>query len=462
MVVICLDSVRKDYFDQHAPRLRHAADLVYEQCRAASSWSVPSHASMLTGTLPSEHGVHTYNRDFTALDRSETWLEATGHDTVAVSANLYASSKFGFDTLFDEMIEVSRHHRYADGLNVRNFYYASDADGAQMYAKFFQAALSHNNPIKSLANGVLARLKTFTESHGVSDLIDDGATAVYREAKVALRERDIPTMMFINVMDAHLPLKPFVGYSRLEHSVPWGWTTSDTDLWAVIENPSDHETYIRNLRELYSCVIHYLDRKTLNFIRDIERITERETTVIVTADHGENLGYESEGRLVGHKSSMSEGLLHVPFMIFNAPSTGATEQYLSHLRLGDYVTKMSNGKLPDLTESAISAELIGMGGGSDPPSNMETSYWNRMIRCLYNGNTKFEWDSLGNATRYRLNESADMQQNEHEPFSPPPELASKFFSDNIETCKRQSREGSAVEDSVGEATAERLADLGYM
>jgi len=52
VVVICLDTVRKDYFDRYAPRLQDRADVIYDQCRAVSSWSVPSHASMFDRGAP--------------------------------------------------------------------------------------------------------------------------------------------------------------------------------------------------------------------------------------------------------------------------------------------------------------------------------------------------------------------------------------------------------------------------
>src|SRR6056297_3190608 len=101
VVLLCLDSVRKDFFDEYAPRLRERADLEFDQCRAASGWSVPSHASMMTGTLPHQHGIHVYNRDFSGLHRDETWLgELPRHRALGASANVYASDAFGFDGVF--------------------------------------------------------------------------------------------------------------------------------------------------------------------------------------------------------------------------------------------------------------------------------------------------------------------------------------------------------------------------
>jgi len=93
IVLLCLDTVRKDFFDEYAPRLVDRADIVYDGCRAASSWSAPSHASMFTGQLPSEHGVHAYQRDFSVIDREDTFLgELPDYQALGASANVWAGS----------------------------------------------------------------------------------------------------------------------------------------------------------------------------------------------------------------------------------------------------------------------------------------------------------------------------------------------------------------------------------
>lgn len=112
VVLVVLDTVRKNTFDEYAPRLRRRSDLSFEQCRAASSWSVPSHASIFTGELPSEHGIHAESFDadfsFASVDPESTFLgRLPGHRTVGVSANAYVNSTFGFDALFDEFHDFS-------------------------------------------------------------------------------------------------------------------------------------------------------------------------------------------------------------------------------------------------------------------------------------------------------------------------------------------------------------------
>lgn len=74
--LIIIYTVRKDYFDEHARRLRELADIEFERCSAPSSWSISSHASMFAGELPHRHGVPTYNPDNDHLD--STFLDDLG------------------------------------------------------------------------------------------------------------------------------------------------------------------------------------------------------------------------------------------------------------------------------------------------------------------------------------------------------------------------------------------------
>jgi predicted AlkP superfamily pyrophosphatase or phosphodiesterase len=67
VILLVLDTVRKDYFDEYASQIQSLSDVSFSQCRTASSCSVPSHASILTGELPHEHGQHSTNVDYTQI-----------------------------------------------------------------------------------------------------------------------------------------------------------------------------------------------------------------------------------------------------------------------------------------------------------------------------------------------------------------------------------------------------------
>jgi arylsulfatase A-like enzyme len=64
---------------------------------------------------------------------------------------------------------------------------------------------------------------------------------------------------------------------------------------------------LRRFRALYAASVDYLNRQVSAFVRDL-LATAPETTVVVTADHGENLADDAE-RLFDHVSSLSEAVL---------------------------------------------------------------------------------------------------------------------------------------------------------
>lgn len=71
------------------------------------------------------------------------------------------------------------------------------------------------------------------------------------------------------------------------------------------------------------------------WINEIEQITEGKTTFIITSDHRENLGYESDKYNFNYLTSLTEAILHVPLILINPPSDypETIEKIASHLDL---------------------------------------------------------------------------------------------------------------------------------
>ena len=461
IVLICLDCVRKDSFDAQAKRLGSLTSVSFDQCRAASSWSVPSHASMMTGELPHRHGIHTHNRDFSSLERDDTFLgELSGHDAIGVSANAWASSDFGFDVAFDEFCNIARSHRFPRGINARRFA-GGDGDGASIYVDFLKAILNHDYPAKSLANGVLAQIQEASEFLPIPSPIDDGCKIVLREALERTRAAAEPYFLFINLMDAHEPLHPIWGYGLSSSSVPLSWQSTERTVWDLMNNTDDrtHEEYWANRRTVYAAAIDYLDRRLARFVRRLLDESRRETTVIVTADHGENLGSHKDCYLANHKSGLTEGLLHVPFSVINPPSgyMPREKQYFSHLELRRLIAGLSTGETPDVFAERVPAELVGMSAGPEPPNDRD--WWDRMMRCVYDGQQKMVWDSLGKCEMYSLNADRPGWQRKVGDFDGIPSWTDEFFTADIRSYK----ESTATSQPKPDATMEqRLRDLGYM
>ena len=469
VVLLVLDTVRKDYFDEYAPRLRALSDVSFEQCRAASSTSVPSHASIITGELPHQHGIHSFNPDYTGLTRADTFLGGLpDHRTFGVSANTFAGSSFGFDGVFDEFTDVSWTRRFPDGMDVKEFAMTTEASGVGFYTDFLKTAIERDHTLKTTANAGLAQLDVLSSHLPFPRLLDDGAATALKTARRQVTDSAEPFFLFVNLMDAHTPHQHVLGYDRSLHDVPNSWSSiNDLDQWAITLNGADgHETDVDRFRQLYAASIDYLDRKVAAFVEAVREGTDGETRFVVTADHGENLGYDADGGMFGHKSSLTEALLHVPLYVVNPPDGYAERErgYFSHLELGRLIAGLARGETPDVFAERVPAELIGTTNVPEI-SDRERAYWRRMIRCVYDGERKVTWDSLGETVAYTLDHSKPCWQALSSDGDAPvsvPGWAGRFFTEEMGPYKRRFDSTADVYVDVDEFTKDRLESLGYL
>lgn len=120
VILISIDTLRADhlhcygYEREASPNIDKLARgaIVFENAISQSAWTLPSHASMLTGLLPSEHGLVYYtgeglkkNDMVGRLDSSLTTLpqilKKYGYSTISYNASGWVSKVFGLDAGFD-------------------------------------------------------------------------------------------------------------------------------------------------------------------------------------------------------------------------------------------------------------------------------------------------------------------------------------------------------------------------
>lgn len=483
VALIVLDTVRKDYFDEYAPRLQRRSDTSFEQCRAASSWSVPSHTSIFTGDLPSEHGVHAETFD-SSFDFSQFALEETffgdlpEHRTVGFSANSYINSHFGADALFDEFHDFSigshtAESLFAEGVTVQEYMESTDEPNAlKRYVGFLRQCLEHEYPAKSVSNGVwaIAGPKVKALPIPIPELVDDGASVISDRAAETAERIDEPWFFFANYMDAHTPLRNLIQHDRSLHAVPNSWSSTQINKWELNKDELATEEYTQNYRDVYGASIDYLDRRVSDLVDRLQAATDRETTVVVVSDHGHNLGYEADGGLFHHTSSMSEGVMHTPLEILNAPEGyPATETRLfSQLDLGELLVRIAYERDldEDMFPKRIPAETIGLLGGDNRTwgrefTDAEFAWWNRMVRCVYEGTTKREWNSVGDRIEYRLDPDRPSWQEEVASDVDVPQADLDLFETGVDAYKRTVSAESQDTD-FDEEVADRLEQLGYL
>jgi len=219
---------------------------------------------------------------------------------------------------------------------------------------------------------------------------------------------------------------------------------------------------VEHHRDLYAAATEYLDRVVDDLVDWLHANTNKETTVVVTADHGENLGYEADRRLFAHRSGLTEGLLHVPLLVLNPPEEmdQTVNEYVSQLRLGELLTGLATGTVPDVTDDVIPAERIGFNVPMNPNATPLRDE-DRAIRVAYEGEVKYQWDSLGNRCHYRLNRDRPSWQQPDTEDVDIADYESTLFGVPIEEYRQRAETSTDRTASVDDSIEQRLADLGY-
>lgn len=480
VVLLVLDTVRKDVFDEYATRLRAASGSSFEQARAGSSWSVPSHTTIFTGQLPHTHGGHAESFDstfsFAEIDRGETFLgDLPEYRTVGVSANSYMNRAFGFDSHFDAFSDFSigshiHESLFTEGMAVTEYLSGTDEPSAtKRYLGFLRACVDHDRPLKSVANGVWSQVGPAVKQLPVPEIVDDGAQNIAHTARDHARADEEPLFLFANMMDAHTPLRNLLQFDQSLHSVPNDWSSNEFDKWELNKEGATTPEYARNYRQLYAAAVEYLDRVVVDLIDDIQRATDRETTFVIVSDHGHNLGHDADDGLFHHTGSMTEGIMHTPCEIINPPAgyPDTVSEHFSHLSLGDLLVRLARGEPfeDDLTDEWIPAETVGL-LGTDPTwgrefTDEEFTHWNRMIRCAYHENTKVQWNSLGECYEFELDPDRPSWQRQSSDETTPVSQATALFEEELTEYKQQAT-ADTQDLAFDESVADQLQQLGYL
>jgi arylsulfatase A-like enzyme len=461
LIFIVLDSVRQDFYDKFAHRIQKQADVSFAHAHAPSGWSTPSHASMFTGKLPYQHGIHTYSQSFKSLSTDQVFTTDLPHTTLGVTANVYAGTPYGFNRFFDTLIDIDPIRRFPDGLDPREIQH--DGFSAGKYLRAVGHSFRHEHPIDSLRNEGIFFLEMLGSLLPIPKPLDDSGNAVVRNARQLIDQTEEPWFMFINMMDAHIPLQPFYGLKHSLHNANYNWNSGQYDVWELFQKNRQEITEYWNTREsLYGAYIDYIDQIVADFANDVmEFASKTETTVVITADHGENHAEPAANGLANHKSSLAEPLLHVPLTVLNAPAgASAPDKLVSLTDLPTLLTALAHGDWEDIGNRTITAEVMGLSDGPDPPDDMRGQF-NRAIRTAIRGNTKITWDSLGDVREYKVDRSQPNWQMEIDPPATLPDWATEQFDVPLEGALAKAQ-SMATTHEVSDAVNSRLQDLGYV
>jgi arylsulfatase A-like enzyme len=313
-------------------------------------------------------------------------MNDAGYSTAGVSANPFAGPMTGFDRQFDEF-HYTLIPQNQDGVDIKRLIQdtpSADSKLGFVYKSLsiLRAVASHENPIASSYN-VARRLiniltDTFPFLHHVPHPLFHPFTAYsYSPESNTTRIRDIiaeqateapPFFIFTNYMDTHRPYYPSAQYQRAvlgrelryaeikhlnsETANPQGFTEA-------VANGTVDEDDVETLRKLYTATVMEVDDHIRDLISELDTQGIRDQTlVVVTADHGEDLGEDTPwGRYMGHMGSVSDNLLRVPLLVIHPSLSGdVVSQYTSLKDLFTLFTELPTDD--ELTNQTVIESLV--------------------------------------------------------------------------------------------------------
>ncbi len=342
VLLIVLDTVRADrlslygYLRDTSPNLARLArrGVTFKNARSTASWTLPSHASMMTGRWPHQTSARLHG----PLDRAHPTLAAF------LSGNGYSTAGFVANTTYCGA---------ETGLN-HGFVHYEDHDLSPL-GILRTSAVGQDLIWRSLVtvNGWLGgRLQ--------SELRKDAARISGDLLAWTDRERNGPFFAFLNFFDTHTPY--LLPEGARHHFGIKPETSADLltlDRWFTLDKQNRPPRDRQLASDAYDDCLAYLDSQIGSLFDRLDRRGLLENTVvIITADHGESFG---EHELFCHASSLYDSEIHVPLIAILPGHEHAGESVDLPVSLRD---------LP-----ATISDLIGLGESSPFPGQSLSRYW---------------------------------------------------------------------------------------
>jgi arylsulfatase A-like enzyme len=293
VLLVVLDTVRSDhvssngYYRQTTPHLDQIANqgVSFENAYSTSSYSLPSHASLMTGKNVFEHGIEWETSKALAKKPYPTIAESMrnlGYRTGGFSANIFwVSREQGFNRGF---------------LHYEDFYQTledmlSGPFFSRVYKKLFYSKLM----------GVDVPGRRYSPDINKSVL-----NWVKKDSKK-------PFFVFVNYMDAHDPYLPPEPYRSMFSNQENPGGILNTEFGRIDPKLSPDQAQAE--MDAYDGAIAYVDQHLGELVTGLEQQSGGNLLVVITSDHGEAFG---EHGTYLHSLSLYREEIGVP-LVFYAP-----------------------------------------------------------------------------------------------------------------------------------------------
>jgi len=332
VLVIVIDTLRADHVSSYGysrattPEIDRLAaqGVLFENAIAPCSWSLPSHASLLTGRYPFDHGMVNVQpmpllgwgksslRGYPTLGEA---LQRNGYRTGAFSANR---------TFFTRDVGLGRGFIHFED------YFHSPADAflrtlyGREFARFYLYRSNNSKVTRALRYLGMDSLfdkdsEGSFDAGGAHRLRKRGGEVNRETLRWVDRDRQRPFLAVLNYFDVHDPYGSPDSYLK-----PSGSKKTDIDA--------------------YDDGLKYVDDSIADLMRELEsRGLAKNTLVAITSDHGEALGAHG---LTFHGAALYWEQIHVPLVIW----------YPGHVPEGLRIARpISNAALPATIMDVLSA-----------------------------------------------------------------------------------------------------------
>ncbi len=308
VILISIDTLRADHLSSYgypkktSPNIdRIAAEgALFETVIAESSWTLPTHMSMMTGLTSN---VHQVQHDAFRLDSKRTTLaevlQDAGYETAGYYSAPYLHPMFGFDAGFD--------------------IYESVVD--------FDA---YNDPGFSLTKMTEEQRRKLGEQDSGSHRTITTPDVVDRALAYLDQNHDDRFFLFLHLFDVHSDyIPPEEDWRPFDPNYEGNFTGDGFWFNSAFRrgmNQSDFE----HVLALYDGEIHFVDRYLQKIFARLEKLgIDDETLIVITSDHGEEF-LEHGGK--AHRYTLFDEVLKVPLIFRWKGRIDAKQRFQAQVR----------------------------------------------------------------------------------------------------------------------------------
>lgn len=331
-LVVVLDCVRGLGLEADSPLLASMPflgsivreSITFNRAVTPAPWTVPAHASLLTGRYPWEHGLHARGnaRLGPEIPRLPALLAAEGYRTLALSANPHLNDHFGLTEGFQSAGWGAWWEQYVRHVATDVPPGGFDRSQHPRVVSRLLGAATRSSVVRNLARWFLHHPRGLDGTNDLTFAFDRNPSAcphcVAEWIEPALNRwldaqpAASPVFALVNLMEAHEPYLTAAPPRKPRSEPRSARVRQDFTAWFEGEWEPDPEQR-RRLLALYRRSIQALDHRLEALVGALQRTDRWENTVlVVTGDHGQTFGDDG---LMLHGMGLSEEITRIPLWL---------------------------------------------------------------------------------------------------------------------------------------------------